>query len=861
MTDRNDGPWEARTTIDPSRDPAPSDSADMSGDDPPTTRVSESQRVVLLDRVSSSSLTEYAPQRSDSAAGGIVVVATGRDSDRIRKLCHERGLLVPVMASLAVVHEAMSVVVIGEPSPPAPERVVHVVRSSLPDESLVDLLRALVSGHVVVEPPAAPATDRDPAAADIARRLASITDRAALERTTCDALVALIGADRAHCLFHDPATGALWSEARRRATGDDRRAMGGLVGFAARTGQPIEASPAGDDVRWLQELDDPDGKPQSRLLVQPIIGADRRVHAVLVAVRRWSHADFSARDKRLLASFAGVAARALDLGAAAPAVASTVASASASASAASAPVTTRPARTTLPGAAPRTTRAATPPAVVTTSRAAAAAAVVATPRASTDSRPPPVTARDARARSPSAASTTPPLPPAARVGTGTGTAPTPVAAGRRAPSDVPSPVDETRVDAPPPATDETRIDGALPDERYSSESIASLPSPPSVVRPMTPSAPSPGAEKPLPVPVSAGVRLPEADARAPVANRRPPAAHAATDAIRPARATSDPRDLAVVVHPDHARRVERIAKKARLEVSTFGKLADAPDFYAIVTVGEAWSQASDARIVYAARTTIADDQLADLLVGLSTRRAIVAAPAPTLARPHSAAEARRSQLAFAGARQLAAASDLAAAEESVTATLHELLDIDRAYCLFVDPETGHLWSERRRRAGGDERRAIAGIAGWCARTGRAASVARASADPRYLAPIDDPAGDPNSQLVVQPLIRSDERVHGVLVAVRRPRRPGFTDTDAALLARYAALASTQLEQLAAYVDTLSLIGDEASAGGTSASASAAATSGPTEPLWLQVARGHHALAHWVFLTIGVLLGLLLALLL
>jgi GAF domain-containing protein len=788
MTDRKDGRWDdVRTRLDPSL----SDSADMSGEDPPTTRVNESQRVVLLDRVSSTALSDYAPRRSESAAGGVVIVATGSDGERLRKLCTKHGLLVPVMASLAVVHEAVSVVVIGEPSPPAPERVVHVVRSSMPDDELVDLLRALVTGHVIIEPPTAA---NDAATSDIARRLSAISDRGTLERTTCDAIVALVNADRAHCLFHEPSTGALWSEAKRRSGSDDRRAMGGLVGYAAHTGLPIEASPAGEDPRWLQELDDPDGKPQSRVLVQPIIGADRRVHAVLVAVRRWSSADFSARDKRALASFAALAASALDVGAA---------------KSSPAPVPPpRPARTTMQGAG-------------------AKAAVVAAPRASTDSRPPPVTARG---RTPSI----PPLTPTSRVGVGTGTA--------RAASAL---ADETRVD-PPPASEE---------ERYSSESITSLPSPPAVARPKTPATPAPVVvEKPMATPVPAPPPRVRTEPLPNVERRVVPAPTNPETVRQHARPATEPRDLAVVVNADEAKRVDRIAKKARIELSTFGKLADAPDFYAIVTIGEAWSQASDARIAYAARTSITDDQLSDLLVGLSTRRSVV--PAPKLARPQSAAEARRAQVAFAGARKLAAEPDLASAEARVAATMNELLDVDRAYCLFIDPDTGRLWSEQRRRAvGSDERRAIAGITGWCARTGRAVNVPHATTDPRYLAPLDDPDGDPHSQLLVQPLIRNDERVHGVLVAVRRPRRPGFTETDAALLARYAALATTQLEQLAAYVDTQAMTGDEMGAPPAMPDAPAPA---PTDPMWLQIARGQHPLAPWLFLIVGVLVGALVA---
>ena len=262
------------------------------------------------------------------------------------------------------------------------------------------------------------------------------------------------------------------------------------------------------------------------------------------------------------------------------------------------------------------------------------------------------------------------------------------------------------------------------------------------------------------------------------------------------------------------------------------------------------SPSTDARIVYAARSSITDEQLGDLLVGLTTRRAV--APAPALVRAQTAAEARRSQLAFAGARKLAAATDLAAAEDIATETLRELLDIDRAYCVFVDPDTGALWSETRRRAGGDDRRAIAGIAGWTARTGRAVSVARASADPRWLGPIDDPDGDPNSQLLLQPMIRADGRVHGILVAVRRPRRPGFTDTDTILLARFAALAAPLFEQVAVHVETQALIGDDA--------ALRSAFPAAPEPTWLTIVSGQHPLSRWVFLALGAVLGLLLGLL-
>lgn len=219
---------------------------------------------------------------------------------------------------------------------------------------------------------------------------------------------------------------------------------------------------------------------------------------------------------------------------------------------------------------------------------------------------------------------------------------------------------------------------------------------------------------------------------------------------------------------------------------------DAPPYYRLVTLGETWSAETDPRVAYAARSTMTDDQLADLLVGLSRDRAPAALVA---AKPQNAAEAKRVQLAFSSSRKLAQATDLADAETLTIDAIRELLDADRAYCVYYSNEDGTLWSETRRRARGDDRRAIAGVVGWTARTGRPANVPRASADPRWLGPLDDPDGDMHSQLLVHPIIASDRRVVGVIIAARRTKRPPFTELDVTVLERFAALASPLLEQL------------------------------------------------------------------
>jgi hypothetical protein len=299
----------------------------------------------------------------------------------------------------------------------------------------------------------------------------------------------------------------------------------------------------------------------------------------------------------------------------------------------------------------------------------------------------------------------------------------------------------------------------------------------------------------------------------------------------------------VIASDDDAKRVQRIAKKLRLELATFPALADAPEFYQVVMLGETFA-GDDSRVAYAARSSISDDALGDLLTALIHDRAVV--PALPLARPQTTAEARRSQVAIAGARNLAAATEFAAAEAVVLTTIKELLDTDRAYYWLVDPMTGALSSAKE--TGPANRRAIAGISGWVARTGRAVAVPRASADPRWLAPLDDPDGDPHSQLLVQPIVRGDQRVYGVLIAARRARRPGFTDTDASLLARFATLAAPLLEQLAVAHDTQQMVGEDTSTHAPVAEA--------TESTLALIVRGKHPLARWIYLAIGVIAGVL-----
>jgi GAF domain-containing protein len=253
--------------------------------------------------------------------------------------------------------------------------------------------------------------------------------------------------------------------------------------------------------------------------------------------------------------------------------------------------------------------------------------------------------------------------------------------------------------------------------------------------------------------------------------------------------------VAIVAADELHERVHRVARTCATDVAVVTEVGLPPAGARIITVGQAWSPTMDPRVVYVARDTISDDALADLITALSSGRAL--GTAAQLTKPSQANEARRAQQAFTGSRTFAAASNLVAAETSAVTTVRELLDADRAYLLFYDDADGSLKSAAR---GKDERRAIAGMAGWVARTGRAAATERATTDPRWLGPIDDPDGDPNSQLIIEPVIVGD-RVRAVLVAARRPRRPGFVESDVQLLGRFAALLAPLLDQLLIHADT------------------------------------------------------------
>ncbi|HEY0478488.1 MAG TPA: efflux RND transporter periplasmic adaptor subunit [Kofleriaceae bacterium] len=138
--------------------------------------------------------------------------------------------------------------------------------------------------------PPLPPRDPDPALAELvgehARVIGAETEPDAAARAAIAAVMALVGADRARCLYCDEDTGRVWSGAEDAETdAAESPASSGLAGFAVRAVAGVIVPHAAADALYRAEIDDPDGTGRERLAIQPVAGPDGHVHAVLIAVR------------------------------------------------------------------------------------------------------------------------------------------------------------------------------------------------------------------------------------------------------------------------------------------------------------------------------------------------------------------------------------------------------------------------------------------------------------------------------------------------------------------------------------------------------------------------------------------------
>lgn len=237
-----------------------------------------------------------------------------------------------------------------------------------------------------------------------------------------------------------------------------------------------------------------------------------------------------------------------------------------------------------------------------------------------------------------------------------------------------------------------------------------------------------------------------------------------------------------------------------------------------------------------------DAPLRILLASLALGRPAPELPLPP---PQSPGEARDAQRAINAARKLAAAQDLLQCEQTVVEILIELLEVDRAYCLYYDHESGAIWSEAKLHgATGDERKAIAGLAGFAAITGRIAIADQMGADPRFVGMIDDPDGDSLDRLIAQPVYGADGYTHAIMIATRRGRRAPFGPNDQLLLARFAKLVTPILDQLQIQVTAQAILEDAAGDGGLFRREAAEAQAMPRWGDVVRVSPGWLSWAYW-----------------
>lgn len=155
--------------------------------------------------------------------------------------------------------------------------------------------------------PPLPPRDPDPALAALvaehARVIGGQTEPDAAARAAIAAVIALVGADRARCLYCDEDTGRVWSGAGSGDAGGDADAeapespvSSGLAGFAVRAVAGVVVPHAADDALYRAEIDDPDGTGRERFAAQPVAGPDGHVHAVLIALRDEAGPPFGRAD-------------------------------------------------------------------------------------------------------------------------------------------------------------------------------------------------------------------------------------------------------------------------------------------------------------------------------------------------------------------------------------------------------------------------------------------------------------------------------------------------------------------------------------------------------------------------------------
>ena len=149
--------------------------------------------------------------------------------------------------------------------------------------------------------PPLPPREPDPALAalvgEYARAIGAEAEPEAAAHAAIAAVVELVGADRARCLYCDDESGLVWSGATAPGEGDGEAPVSsGIAGFAVRAVAGVIVPHAAEDALYRAEIDNPGGTGRERLAAQPVAGPDGHVHAVLIALRDETRPPFSHAD-------------------------------------------------------------------------------------------------------------------------------------------------------------------------------------------------------------------------------------------------------------------------------------------------------------------------------------------------------------------------------------------------------------------------------------------------------------------------------------------------------------------------------------------------------------------------------------
>lgn len=199
----------------------------------------------------------------------------------------------------------------------------------------------------------------------------------------------------------------------------------------------------------------------------------------------------------------------------------------------------------------------------------------------------------------------------------------------------------------------------------------------------------------------------------------------------------------------------------------------------------------DERVFFCLSRDLSDEDVAALVLSARLRESVVD---QALSSPDRAARLKE---ILSLASRFATRDDLDSAARIAEEAAKRFGAADRSYCLFHDPESGIVWTEGSEAR---EHRAASGLVGFAARTGRSCLVEWAADDARFDARLDDPQGDGERRLLVQPVVGNDGRVQAVLVAVRGPKRRPFTKTHRKMLSVFAEAIAPKMQQLALMVE-------------------------------------------------------------